>query len=192
MMGLAAAGNAATYIECTISQEELAKIPTARDPWAVLQAMPGVQIDRLVIGYDEIGLQGPYVGPDSSGEQSVWSVGGTVVIDLNPAAPSELIYSTFDDFEELRTTLLEAEIKALCEEVEWADWEGITLERVLRAASSQEEALVKADAHGLLRGFIALLLHDKGCAEPPADVLAEAREYGRRFGLPSSDRLPEP
>jgi hypothetical protein len=157
VLGLAATGNAAdcppgVCYETNVSQEDLAKIPTARDPWAILQAMPGVQLDRLVVGYDELGL--------------------------------------FDDFEKLRTTLLEVEGKTLCEEVRRAGWNNLTLEHALRAASSQEEALVKADAAGLLRGFVALLLDGKGCAEPPAEVLNEVGEYSRRFGLPSSDKLP--
>ncbi|HEV7504875.1 MAG TPA: hypothetical protein VGS07_08195 [Thermoanaerobaculia bacterium] len=99
-----------------------------------------------------------------------------------------------DDFEALRATLLEVETTDLCEQVRRC-WKGLTLERALRAASSQEEALVEADAAGLLRGFVALMLHDKSCAEPPADVLAEATEYSRRFGWPASapsDRLPGP
>jgi hypothetical protein len=33
------------------------------------------------------------------------------------------------------------------------------------------------------------MLHDKSCTEPPADVLAEAKEYRLRFGWPSSDKL---
>jgi Ca-activated chloride channel family protein len=152
-------------ISSTVSAEDLAKIPTARDPWTVLQAAPGVLVDRINVGTNESGLPAP---------------------ELVPNDPE-----LFDGFEKLRATLLTAETKALCEEVEWAEWEGITLERVLRAAPSQEEALVKANANDLLRGFILLLLHDKGCVEPPPEVLYEAREYGRRFGLPSSDKLPE-
>lgn|GEM_PF-6214783 len=127
--GFFAAGNA---IGCTISKEELEKIPTYRDPWEVLQ------------------------------------------ISLKES----------DDFAALQAILLEAETKALCREVRWDGWKDLTLERAVRAASSREEALVEADAAGLLRGFVVLLLQDRSCAEPPAEVLAEAQEYSRRFGLP--------
>ncbi|HEV7504876.1 MAG TPA: marine proteobacterial sortase target protein [Thermoanaerobaculia bacterium] len=91
-------------------------------------------------------------------------------------------YYDFDGFEELRSTLLEAEAKALCEEVRRDGWKGLTLERALAAAPSQEEALVKANTAGLLRGFVALMLRGGSCTEPPADVLAEEQEYSRRFG----------
>ena len=176
---------------CTVSAADLEKIPTARDPWSVLQTAPSVLTDRINVGGDESGQQSRYVGPGTGGDQAVWSVDDVVITDMESLGASPSYYE-FDDFEELRSTLLEAEAKTLCEEVRQNGWKGLTLERVLRAAASQEEALVKANAAGLLRGFVALLLQGKSCAEPPADVLAEAREYSRRFGLPSSDRLPEP
>jgi len=133
--GFFAAGNA---VSCTITKEELEKIPTARDPWEVLQSTSWV----------------------------------------------------LDDFEALQAILLEAETKALCKEVRWDGWKGLTLERALRAASSREEDLIEADAAGLLRGFVALLLQGRSCADPLPEVLAEAQAYSHRFGLPSSDRLP--
>ncbi len=140
-----------------VSAADLEKIPTARDPWEVLQAVPGVLPAGINVGSDESGQQAQPLGPSPS-------------------------YYDFDGFEELRSTLLETEAKTLCEEVRRNGWKGLTLKRALSAASSQELALVNADANGLLRGFVALLLHNKGCAEPPEDVLNEAREYSRRFG----------
>jgi hypothetical protein len=74
------------------------------------------------------------------------------------------------------------EAKFLCAEIGRSDWTGLTLEQVLLVAPFQTDALNKADEAGLLRGLVALMLHDKGCSEPPADVLAEADEYNRRFG----------
>ncbi|MFY9820445.1 MAG: marine proteobacterial sortase target protein [Thermoanaerobaculia bacterium] len=175
----------------TVTQAELQKIPTTRDPWEVLQATPGVLTDRINVGYDESGQPPQYVGPGAGGDQAVWSEDRERIAEMVPLGPSPSYYD-FDGFEELRTTLLEAEAKALCEEVQREGWKGLTLERALRAAPSQEEALVKANAAGLLRGFVALLLRGKSCTEPPADVLAEAKEYSRRFGLPSSGKLPRP
>src|SRR5262249_16017119 len=45
-----------------IRQVELKEIPTARDPWVVLQTVPGVLTDRLNIGGDQSGQQSAYVG----------------------------------------------------------------------------------------------------------------------------------
>ncbi|HZI73486.1 MAG TPA: carboxypeptidase-like regulatory domain-containing protein, partial [Gemmatimonadales bacterium] len=44
----------------TVSQTELEKIPTARDPWAILQSTPGVLTDRINVGGNESGQQSVY------------------------------------------------------------------------------------------------------------------------------------
>jgi len=46
----------------TVSQSELEKVPTARDPWAILQTTPGVLTDRINVGGNESGQQSNYVG----------------------------------------------------------------------------------------------------------------------------------
>jgi hypothetical protein len=50
----------------TVSNEELEKIPAARDPWAVLQKTPGVLTDRINVGGNESGQQSSYAGPDTA------------------------------------------------------------------------------------------------------------------------------
>jgi signal transduction histidine kinase len=47
-----------------ISQTDLEKIPTARDPWAVLQSTPGVLVDRINVGGNESGQQSAYTQED--------------------------------------------------------------------------------------------------------------------------------
>ncbi len=46
--------------------KELTQAPTARDPWAVLQAAPGVLTDRINVGGNESGQQAQYVGPGAA------------------------------------------------------------------------------------------------------------------------------
>ncbi|MFW6012259.1 MAG: carboxypeptidase-like regulatory domain-containing protein, partial [bacterium] len=41
----------------TVSQIELEKIPTARDPWAIVTQTPGVLSDRINVGGNESGQQ---------------------------------------------------------------------------------------------------------------------------------------
>jgi Ca-activated chloride channel family protein len=72
----------------TVSREELEKIPTARDPWAVLQTTPGVLTDRINVGGNESGQQSQYVGPGSKGDQEVWSVDGVVITEMAAMAPA--------------------------------------------------------------------------------------------------------
>jgi hypothetical protein len=57
----------------TVSTPELEKIPTARDPWAVLRDKPGVLTDRLNVGGNESGQLSTH-GPGGNG-----SIVGTVV-----------------------------------------------------------------------------------------------------------------
>jgi len=87
----------------TVSQTELEKIPTARDPWAILQSTPGVLTDRINVGGNESGQQSTYVGPGSTGDQAVWSVDGVVITDM-AALGSSPSYYDFDAFEEMQVT----------------------------------------------------------------------------------------
>ena len=87
----------------TVSQTELEKIPTARDPWAILQSTPGVLTDRINVGGNESGQQSHYVGPGSAGDQAVWSVDGVVITDM-AALGSSPAYYDFDAFEEMQVT----------------------------------------------------------------------------------------
>ena len=50
-----------------ISQAELASIPTARDPWVVLQSAPGVQVDRVNVAGSESGQQSNFGSHGSTG-----------------------------------------------------------------------------------------------------------------------------
>jgi hypothetical protein len=87
----------------TLTSTELEKIPSARDPWAVLQSTPGVLTDRINVGGNESGQQSQYVGPGSGGDQSVWSIDGVVITDM-AALGSSPAYYDFDSFEEMQVT----------------------------------------------------------------------------------------
>jgi Ca-activated chloride channel family protein len=157
--------------DCSITQAELERIPTARDPWAVLQTTPGALVDRINVGSNE------------SGQPAEWATGGALRTDM-VALGSEPAYYDFDAFEEMIITPTETEAKRLCAEIQQSGWKGVTLERALAAAPSLKEDLQKAADSGLLRGYLAVMLHGKGCSEPPAEVLAEAQTYTDRFGRP--------
>jgi hypothetical protein len=89
--------------ETVITLEEIDKIPTARDPWAVMQTVPFVLVDRVNVGGNESGQQAQYVGPGSGGDQAVWSLDGMVVTDMSAAGSSPGYYD-FDSFEEMQIT----------------------------------------------------------------------------------------
>ena len=87
----------------TVSQTELEKIPTARDPWAVLQSTPGVLTDRVNVGGNESGQQSRFVGPGSGGDQAVWPWTAWSSPTWRPSAPLPAYYD-FDAFEEMQVT----------------------------------------------------------------------------------------
>jgi hypothetical protein len=87
----------------TVSQTELEKIPTARDPWAILQSTPGVLTDRINVGGNESGQQSNVVGPGAGGDQNTWAVDGVVITDM-AALGSSPAYFDFDSFEEMQVT----------------------------------------------------------------------------------------
>ncbi|HXT51508.1 MAG TPA: TonB-dependent receptor, partial [Thermoanaerobaculia bacterium] len=87
----------------TVASTELEKIPTARDPWAILQTTPGVLTDRINVGGNQSGQQSQYVGPGSSMDQAVWSVDGVVITDM-AALGSSPAYYDFDSFEEMQVS----------------------------------------------------------------------------------------
>ena len=66
----------------TVSSADLEKIPTARDPWVILQTTPGVVTDRINVGGNESGQQSQYVGPGATG-----NVRGRVADDRDAALP---------------------------------------------------------------------------------------------------------
>ena len=85
----------------TVNALELEKIPTSRDPWAILQTVPGVQVDRINVGGNESGQQAQYVGPGSSGDDAVWAVDGVVITDMGAIGSSPTYYN-FDAFQEMQ------------------------------------------------------------------------------------------
>ncbi len=87
----------------TISQTELEKIPTSRDPWAILSTVPGVKTDRINVGGNESGQQSNFTGPGSSGSDTVWAVDGVVITDMAAIGGSPTYYN-FDAFEEMQVS----------------------------------------------------------------------------------------
>ncbi len=82
-----------------VTQEELRSIPTARDPWVVLQSIPGVQIDRVNVAGSESGQQSTFVSKGSSGGS--FTVDGVNFTDLTALGASAGYYD-FDSFQEIQ------------------------------------------------------------------------------------------
>ncbi len=83
-----------------LSKIELEKVPSARDPWTVLQTVPGVLVDRINIGGSESGQQSNFVSPGAAASQSTWAIDGVAITDLGAQGSSPAYYD-FDAFEEM-------------------------------------------------------------------------------------------
>jgi hypothetical protein len=82
-----------------ISQQELKSIPTARDPWVILQSAPGVAIDRINVAGSESGQQSNFLSHGSSG--GTFTVDGVNLTDMS-ALGSSAAYYDFDMFQEMQ------------------------------------------------------------------------------------------
>jgi hypothetical protein len=86
----------------TLTKEELANIPNARDPWAILRTVPGIIQDRVNIGGNENGQQASFVGKGDNGNNGMWNLDGVVITDTGSL--SSPTYYDFDAFEEISVT----------------------------------------------------------------------------------------
>jgi hypothetical protein len=75
-----------------VSKVELESIPTARDPWVILQQTPGVTMDRNNVGGNESGQQSVYVSKGTTGTQSTWNVDGVNISDFAATGSSQTYY----------------------------------------------------------------------------------------------------
>lgn len=87
----------------TVDYTELQKVPTARDPWVILQTTPGVLVDRVNVGGNESGQQSSYVGNGDDGTNATWSIDGVEITDFGAIGSSSSYYD-FDAFEEMQVT----------------------------------------------------------------------------------------
>ena len=91
----------ATGTSTNFTQDELAKIPTSRDPWALLRTVPGVLMDRVNIAGNETGQQSNFNSKGTSRNDSVWTLDGVVVTDMSAVGASPT-YFDFDAFDEIQ------------------------------------------------------------------------------------------
>ncbi len=83
------AGKAGKYV---VNNDFLESIPTARDPWSIVQLVPGVLADRVDVGGSESILQTNYMGPGSSGNYNQYYFDGFQMTDsLNTFTPPAYI-----------------------------------------------------------------------------------------------------
>jgi hypothetical protein len=90
-------------ISTNVSLDELQNIPTSRDPWVVLQTVPGIVVDRVNVGGAESGQQSNYQAKGASGGDNTWNIDGIAITDMAALGASPTYYD-FDMFQEMQVT----------------------------------------------------------------------------------------
>jgi hypothetical protein len=87
----------ATHVTQLILQE----IPSARDPWVILQQVPGLFIDRENVGGSESGQQSSFVSKGAARSHAMWNMDGIPITDMAALGASPTYYD-FDQFDEMQ------------------------------------------------------------------------------------------
>jgi hypothetical protein len=84
----------------TFTLEQLQAIPSARDPWVILQQTAGIAMDRENIGGNMSGQQSNYVSRGGNPTNNKWSLDGVDITDMSATGASPSYYD-FDAFQEM-------------------------------------------------------------------------------------------
>ncbi|MBK5256546.1 MAG: TonB-dependent receptor [Vicinamibacteria bacterium] len=87
----------------TLNFSDLKDTPNSRDPWGIMNQVPGALIDRVNIAGNENGQQASVAGKGSAAADRVWSLDGLVVTDMSATGASPT-YFDFDAFQEINVT----------------------------------------------------------------------------------------
>src|SRR4051812_7230058 len=84
----------------TFTNELLQSIPSARDPWVILQQTAGIAMDRENIGGNMSGQQSNYISRGGNPTNNKWSLDGVDITDMSATGASPSYYD-FDAFQEM-------------------------------------------------------------------------------------------
>ena len=90
-------------VSTNVNLDELQNIPSSRDPWVVLQTIPGIVVDRVNVGGAESGQQSNYLAKGAGGGENTWNMDGVAITDMGSLGASPTYYD-FDMFQEMQVT----------------------------------------------------------------------------------------
>jgi hypothetical protein len=91
-----------TGIPVSFDRDRLENVPTARDPWEIIQQTPGLLTSRPNVGGNESGQQASIASRGSYSSQTMWSYDGVNLTGLQGGGTP--MYYHFDAFEEINIT----------------------------------------------------------------------------------------
>jgi len=83
------------------NQEALQSIPSARDPWVIIEQAAGIAMDRQNVGGSASGQQSNFVARGAQMREQKWNLDGIDVTDMSATGGSPVYYD-FDAFEEMQ------------------------------------------------------------------------------------------
>jgi hypothetical protein len=100
-----------TNVGVNVDKEFVESIPTSRNPWTVLAALPGVMVDRVDVGGADSGQQSNFMAGGGDTDDTVWNIDGANITDPSAigAAPA---YLNINTYQELQVTLGSSDITA--------------------------------------------------------------------------------
>ena len=87
----------------TFDLETMQNIPSARDPWVMLERTPGIFMDRANVGGNQSGQQSGYISRGATTGNNKWSIDGVDITDMAATGASPIYYD-FDMLEEMQVT----------------------------------------------------------------------------------------
>src|SRR5262245_33099708 len=167
----------ATGTATNFTSDELTKIPTSRDPFALMRSVPGVLVDRVNIGGNETGQQSNFASKGTRPQDAVWMMDGINITDMAATGASPSYYN-YDNFEEIAVSTAGQDIKQ--------PTGGMGLNLVVKRGTNQ--------FHGGFRGYfdnsamessnVPAELAAAGVTPETADHNKQISDYGYDIGGP--------
>ena len=87
----------------TFTLKMLDSLPSARDPWVILEMTPGIVMSGQNVGGSASGQQSSFTSNGDNGGNTMWNVDGVTITDMAATGASSTYYD-FDSFAEIQIT----------------------------------------------------------------------------------------
>jgi len=167
----------ATGTATNFSSDELTKIPTSRDPFALMRSVPGVLVDRVNIGGNETGQQSNFASKGTRPQDAVWTLDGIVVTDMAATGASPT-YFNYDNFEEIQVSTAGQDIKQ--------PTGGVGLNFVVKRGTNQFKGGIRGyfDNENMEADNVPDELRSAGITHATSDHNKKISDYGFELGGP--------
>ena len=167
----------ATGTAVNFTADELTKIPTSRDPFALMRTVPGVLVDRVNIGGNETGQQSNFASKGTRPQDAVWTIDGIVITDMTATGASPT-YFNYDNFDEIQVATAGQDIKQ--------PTGGLGMNLVVKRGTNQFHATGRGyfDNDTLSSSNVPAELAAQGVTPETADHNKRISDYGFDVGGP--------